>query len=773
MSYTPAATNIQNAIDICAVGNTVLVSNGVYVTGGRATPGASLTNRIVVTNAIIVRSVNGLSNTVICGQGPRGDNAVRCAYLANGAMLCGFTLSNGCTRTSGDYSKDMNGGGIYAANAVVSNCLITGNSASSSGGGTYDGTVNNCTITGNSAFSGGGIGESAANNCTIAANSASYWGGGTSGGIANNCTITGNLASNEGGGTCLSTVNNCTITGNLASNEGGGTYDAWLVMNCIVYYNTAPNGANDYDSGPFIHCCTTPKPDYPGNITNEPMFVDAVAGNLRLSSNSTCINAGINQTWMIGTVDLDGKPRIIDGVVDIGAYEWSTRTPIHYVSLSGAHVAPFLNWRTAATNIQAAIEVAEANDTVLVANGIYETGGRIAGEQTLTNRVVIDKPITMLSVNGPVLTTIRGSEAPGGGNGAGAIRCVYMTDGTVLAGFTLAHGHTRIDGDLAEEQSGGGVWCESASAVLSNCVLTGNSASWVGGGASKGTLFNCVLAGNSAFCGGGASEGAVYNCALTDNSAKFGGGICFGSLYNCTILGNSADYSSGGAFYGASFNCIVYYNTAPNEANYSGGMFKYCCTAPNPGYPGNITNEPMFVDVAAGNLRLLSNSPCINTGTNQTWMIGATDLDGYSRIYGGGRVDIGAYEYQSSFSVIPTNWLAQHGLPIDGSDDHGDADMDGMDNWQEWRCNTDPTNGTSFLGLTQPFTISAPREGGLVLRWRSEEGLRYRLDRSTNLFTDEFGYPVRTNIPTTPPINSETDTTAVGSGPWFYRVGVE
>jgi hypothetical protein len=150
-------------------------------------------------------------------------------------------------------------------------------------------------------------------------------------------------------------------------------------------------------------------------------------------------------------------------------------------------------------------------------------------------------------------------------------------------------------------------------------------------------------------------------------------------------------------------------------------------------------------------------------------MIGATDLDGNPRIYGGGRVDMGAYEYQSSLSVIPTNWLARYGLPIDGSEDHGNADADAMDNWQEWWCNTDPTNETSFLH----FTTSAPEGTGFVVRWQSAEGIRYQLSRSTNLCADGFSYLVRTNIAATPPINSETDTTAAGSGPWFYRVGVE
>lgn len=43
----------------------------------------------------------------------------------------------------------------------------------------------------------------------------------------------------------------------------------------------------------------------------------------RLSStNSPCYNAGTNLAWMITAVDLDGNPRIADGTVDMGAYEF-------------------------------------------------------------------------------------------------------------------------------------------------------------------------------------------------------------------------------------------------------------------------------------------------------------------------------------------------------------------------------------------------------------------------------------------------------------------
>src|SRR6266436_6097477 len=51
---------------------------------------------------------------------------------------------------------------------------------------------------------------------------------------------------------------------------------------------------------------------------------------------------------------------------------------------------------------------------------------------------------------------------------AGAL--VLVTNGASLYGFTLTNG-------FAQGSYGGGVWCESASAVVSNCVLSGNWAS--------------------------------------------------------------------------------------------------------------------------------------------------------------------------------------------------------------------------------------------------------------------------------------------------------
>jgi hypothetical protein len=91
-----------------------------------------------------------------------------------------------------------------------------------------------------------------------------------------------------------------------------------------------------------------------------------------------------------------------------------------------------------------------------------------------------------------------------------------------------------------------------------------------------------------------------------------------------------------------------------------------------------------YVDAAASNLRLQSNSPCINAGRND-YAPSPWDLDGHPRMVSG-NVDIGAYEFQGAGSLISYAWLQHYGLPTDGSADATDPDADGHNTWQEWRC---------------------------------------------------------------------------------------
>jgi len=242
-----------------------------------------------------------------------------------------------------------------------------------------------------------------------------------------------------------------------------------------------------------------------------------------------------------------------------------------YVDLNNtAPAAPFTNWTSAATNIQDAVDAAMAGDDVLVTNGVYETGTQAV--YGMSNRVAVTKPIAVRSVNGSAMTSIVGS----GPNGDTAVRCVYLTNGALLAGFTLTNGSTQVSGDFYTSQSGGGVWCESSSAVLSNCTLTGNSASSFGGGAYSGTLYNCILTSNSSYYGGGARSCSLYNCTLSFNSGSSpfseGGGVYSCTLDSCALRGNSAN-RGGGAFSCTMNNCTLTANSATGQAAEGGGSY--------------------------------------------------------------------------------------------------------------------------------------------------------------------------------------------------------
>ena len=153
-SWATAATNIQDAVDVAVNNDVVLVADGVYDAGGVVVH-EDLINRIAITKAITVESFNGPEQAIIVGSGPNGSSAVRCAYVGINAVLSGFTLTNGHSRTSGSYAIERQGGGAWCDNgASLTNCVLTGNSSASSGGGMYSGTAIDCTFSGNSSSSG-------------------------------------------------------------------------------------------------------------------------------------------------------------------------------------------------------------------------------------------------------------------------------------------------------------------------------------------------------------------------------------------------------------------------------------------------------------------------------------------------------------------------------------------------------------------------------------------------------------------------------------------
>lgn len=554
-SWATAATNIQDAVNHAGIGDTVWVTNGIYQYGGVSSSGS---NRVFTLNPITLQSVNGPAVTVIKGyQVPgttNGANAVRCVYLNSGATLSGFTLTNGATQTF-DY-----GAGVRCAstNCLVTNCVIVGNAAYDGGGGAYFGTLVNCSLIGNTAGptsigSGGGASQSTLINCLLVRNFAGY----------------------VGGAAINSTLVNCTVVSNLSAAYGGSVIGCTL-KNSIVYYNSSYYTNDDSNSGyNFTNCCvsfTVSPAAGVNNFTNPPLFANLSAGDYHLNPASPCINAG-NNSFITNSTDLDGNARIVTGTVDLGAYEFQSL--VRYVNVSNtAPVSPFNNWIAAATNIQDAVDVASVGDFIVVSNGIYKTGGRVV-DGAATNRLVVDKAVTVQSVNGSSTTFIQGNYNPTTGAIYG--RCVYLASGAALVGFTLTNGGTANSGDLILEQSGGGVWCQSSSAILSNCVLSGNMALRYGGGAFQGTFFNCIFTNNSAAYGGGAASNTLFNCTLIRNTSAFqnnnyGGGAYASGLSNCLIVNNQS-LAGGGFGGGAAFSMLTSCVVSNNGAAEGGGVF--------------------------------------------------------------------------------------------------------------------------------------------------------------------------------------------------------
>ena len=686
-----------------------------------------------------------------------------CTFSGNSAFSSGGGMVNRVSSnptitncTFNDNSADW-GGGMqnYSSSPIVTNCKFTRNTATTGGGGgiSNDGSspdVNDCMFIGNFAGDrGGGMSNIDASsptvvNCTFAGNLAKYGGGmrnyfssptvtnctfirnsatdanGDGGGISSdgssptvtNCLFYNNSAGDKGGGmsndSSSPTVTNCTFSGNDANTSGGGMLNinsSPTVTNCILWGDT-PNEVNDVNSSTTVTYSdvdggTGQSWFGTGCIDADPLFVAADEGDLRLSDCSPCSDAGNNAAAPPDTTDLDGDdnttepiPFDLDGyprfvqdpnvpdtgsgtppIIDMGACERQLDTPGFKIR----NITRGKNY----CSIQDAIEDANNGDEIEARPTTYHESINFMG-----------KAVRLYSSGEPEATTI---------NGDGAYHTVQCVSGegpsTILEGFTITGGNAN--GPDPNDKCGGGMYCESSSPTVTNCIFTDNSATDYGGGmcnidssnptvtdcnfsdntatnsgggmyneSSNPTVTNCIFTGNEATNddGGGMynddSSPTVTNCIFSGNEATNddGGGMCnegnsSPTVTNCSFSGNSASSGGGGMYNNASdptvTNCILWGNTASVDPEiYGSATVSYSDIQGGYGGTGNIDADPLFDE----NLRLSPDSPCIDAGNNAVPYLPDTDLAGSRRIEDGDRdgklvIDMGALELKVAYEI--------------------------------------------------------------------------------------------------------------------------
>jgi hypothetical protein len=316
---------------------------GVAVRGGFAgdeSPATfELADRDFATNRTVLSGdLAGNDGSNFANNGENSYHVVTVNSFGSAGVLDGFTISGG---NANGVSPNNLGGGLYTANGnpSVTNCVFSGNTATVEGGGLYTASgnpsVTNCVFSGNASYAYGGGLHIHSGNPSVT-----------------NCVFSGNAATVEGGGVYNDSqsapkLTNCTFSGNSAG-AGGGlcdyVYPPAVLTNCILWGN-----AGGQISGPatVTYSCVQGGWSGTGNISANPLFVNAASGNLRLQGGSPCIDAGNNTAVPADTLDLDGdgntteplpfdldgSPRFHDDpavpdtgsgtppIVDMGAYE--------------------------------------------------------------------------------------------------------------------------------------------------------------------------------------------------------------------------------------------------------------------------------------------------------------------------------------------------------------------------------------------------------------------------------------------------------------------
>lgn len=212
-------------------------------------------------------------------------------------------------------------------------------------------------------------------HCVFADNSATRYGGAmySQYTVVANCLFANNQAGESYGAVVgYSQFLDCTFVGNSAGVSGGvGGYFA-SADNCIFWGNTAPNDPQFLGAGAVTYSIV--QGGYPGfgNLDVDPQFADAANGNYRLLATSPARDSGFGGAF--SATDLDGNPRIVNGIVDRGCYEFQGTNTLPTVTCSSSTFELECQCGPACTEAQVAFGYADADGDGLVAHWTIDGG---------------------------------------------------------------------------------------------------------------------------------------------------------------------------------------------------------------------------------------------------------------------------------------------------------------------------------------------------------------------------------------------------------------
>ncbi len=356
---TPATAlrSITRALELAAPRTRIHVGAGAYTHGVETFPLRMEGENVQILGAgpgATVIDADGANRRVFELFDTRGDTRIQGVTITGGentatdvgggmhieiaaVALVDVAISDNRLDRSGAHNY---GGGLYAvkASGIIENSMITGNDGGLSGGWSRNmygagawmrgaWKLRNTIISENSAYcggssrhpQGGGLfldsGIFSLRNVLVNRNNVDPGGGANRGGAGIWAGTAGTHSQ------AYVSIENCTIVDNNLHGLRGNS--AAVVHNSILWDNGEDDFINMTEDAFSFSNAAGLTPGVQDNLSENPRFVDAANRDYRLSldDGSPCINAGENQVWMANAVDLAGRPRILMGNVDMGAYE--------------------------------------------------------------------------------------------------------------------------------------------------------------------------------------------------------------------------------------------------------------------------------------------------------------------------------------------------------------------------------------------------------------------------------------------------------------------